>query len=38
MPRSLMVGSQEHKELFCQFFLDTHVAFDPATMTLARDR
>ena len=32
MPRSLIVGSQEHKELFCQFFLDTHVAFDPATI------
>jgi hypothetical protein len=33
MPRSLIVGSQEHKELFCQFFLDTHVAFEPATIT-----
>src|SRR5262245_17698092 len=32
MPRSLIVGSQEHKELFCQFFLDTHIAFDPATI------
>ena len=32
MPRSLIVGSQEHKELFCRFFLDTHVAFDPATV------
>ena len=32
MPRSLIVGSQEHKELFCQFFLDTHVAFDPASI------
>jgi hypothetical protein len=32
MPHSLIVGSQEHKELFCQFFLDTHVTFEPATM------
>ena len=32
MPKSLVVGSQEHKELFCRFFLDTHVAFDPATV------
>ena len=32
MPRSLIVGSPEHKELFCQFFLETHVAFDPATV------
>ena len=33
MPRSLIVGSQEHKELFCQFFLETHVAFEPAAIT-----
>jgi hypothetical protein len=33
MPRPLIVGSQEHKELFCQFFLDTHVAFEPATIS-----
>jgi len=32
MPRSLIVGSEEHKELFCRFFLDTHVAFEPATI------
>ena len=32
MPRPLIVGSQEHKELFCRFFVDTHVAFEPATM------
>jgi len=32
MPPSLVVGSQEHKELFCRFFIDTHVAFDPATI------
>jgi hypothetical protein len=30
MAQSLVVGSQEHKELFCHFFMDTHVAFDPA--------
>ena len=33
MPRLLMVGSQEHKHLFCAFFIETHVAFDPATVT-----
>lgn len=32
MPKSLVVGSQEHKELFCRFFLDTHVTFDPAAV------
>jgi len=32
MPQALVVGSQEHKELFCHFFLDTHVPFDPATI------
>lgn len=32
MPESLVVGSQEHKERFCRFFIDTHVAFDPATI------
>jgi hypothetical protein len=32
MPHSLVVGSQEHKELFCRFFLETHVAFEPATV------
>ena len=32
MPESLVIGSQEHKELFCRFFIDTHVAFDPATI------
>ncbi|MBM3227067.1 MAG: ferritin-like domain-containing protein [Candidatus Tectomicrobia bacterium] len=30
MARSLVVGSPEHKELFCRFFMDSHVAFDPA--------
>lgn len=32
MPRSLVVGSQEHKELFCRFFVDTHVAYEPAAI------
>lgn len=32
MPPPLVVGSQEHKDLFCRFFIDTHVAFDPATI------
>lgn len=32
MPESLVVGSQDHKELFCRFLIDTHVAFDPATI------
>ena len=33
MSRLLMVGSPEHKHLFCAFFMETHVAFDPATVT-----
>ena len=28
----LAVGSTEHKELFCRFFIDTHVRFDPAAI------
>jgi hypothetical protein len=28
----LVVGSTEHKELFCRFFIDTHNAFDPAAI------
>jgi hypothetical protein len=26
---SVVVGSEEHKELFCRFFIDTHITFDP---------
>jgi len=29
---SVTVGSQEHKELFCRFFIDTHLKFDPAAI------
>ncbi len=32
MPRALVVGSQEHKELFCHFFTETHLTFDPAAI------
>ena len=32
MPQSLAVGSPEHRELLCRFFLDSHVAFDPTPM------
>jgi hypothetical protein len=28
----LVVGSEEHKELFCRFFIDTHITFDPAAI------
>ena len=28
----LAVGSDEHKELFCRFFIDTHIRFDPAAI------
>ncbi|HEY1232052.1 MAG TPA: ferritin-like domain-containing protein [Candidatus Binatia bacterium] len=28
----LVVGSPEHKELFCRFFIDTHRTFDPAAI------
>jgi hypothetical protein len=31
-PGSVAVGSEEHKELFCRFFIDTHIAFDPAAI------
>ncbi|HEX7231981.1 MAG TPA: ferritin-like domain-containing protein [Candidatus Binatia bacterium] len=28
----LVVGSSEHKELFCRFFIETHISFDPAAV------
>jgi hypothetical protein len=28
----LVVGSTEHKELFCRFFIDTHLTFDPTAI------
>ena len=31
-PGSLATGSEEHKELFCRFFIDTHIKFDPAAI------
>lgn len=30
--RPLVVGSTEHKELFCRIFIDTHISFDPAAI------
>ena len=30
--RTVVVGSAEHKELFCRFFIDTHIPFDPAAI------
>jgi hypothetical protein len=32
MPQSITIGSQAHKELMCRFFIDSHVAFDAATV------
>lgn len=29
---SLVIGSKEHKELFCRFFIDTHLTFDPTAI------
>jgi hypothetical protein len=26
------IGSEEHKELFCRFFIDTHLPFDPTSV------
>jgi hypothetical protein len=31
-PPSVVVGSNDHKELFCRFFIDTHITFDPAAI------
>jgi len=31
-PRAVVIGSDEHKELFCRFFIDTHATFDPAAI------
>ena len=28
----VVVGSPEHKELFCRFFIDTHIILDPAAI------
>ncbi|HEY7491003.1 MAG TPA: ferritin-like domain-containing protein [Candidatus Tectomicrobia bacterium] len=33
MRQHLTIGSQEHKELLCRFFLDSHQPFDPATVS-----
>jgi hypothetical protein len=27
-----VIGSKEHKELFCRFFIDTHLTFDPTAI------
>jgi hypothetical protein len=32
MPRHITTGSQAHKELFCRFFIDSHIAFDAAAV------
>jgi hypothetical protein len=32
MPQQITIGSQDHKELMCRFFIDSHTAFDPATV------
>ena len=34
MPR-IKVGSDAHKELFCQQFVETHELYDPATAAVA---
>lgn len=32
MSRRIVAGSEEHKNLFCQQFIDTHLTFDPETL------
>jgi hypothetical protein len=32
MPQPITIGSQAHKELMCRFFIDSHLAFDAATV------
>jgi hypothetical protein len=32
MPSHLRIGSEDHKALMCQFFIDSHVPFDPASV------
>jgi hypothetical protein len=32
MPQQITIGSQSHKELMCRFFIDSHIAFDAATV------
>jgi hypothetical protein len=29
MPRRITIGSEEHKQLFCRAFIDTHERYDP---------
>jgi hypothetical protein len=32
MQPSVRIGSEAHKELLCQFFMESHVSFDPAAV------
>lgn len=36
MRASVRVGSEAHKKLFCQFFIESHVVFDPAAIAWPR--
>src|SRR5262249_61248077 len=29
MPREILIGSEEHKQLFCRAFIDTHERYEP---------